>query len=144
VLAPGRGVGAGPLEGHLLLVGGTAEADAADPLLLLDLLQLLADLAARIDRAVAEQVELDRGFLGQRQPLALLFGAVVQDAAAVSANEAAQVLLDGVELPRLVLTPDVVDLRHDAYLCCRHGLCSPGDRAHPYCSLNPTAAPTAP
>jgi hypothetical protein len=37
---------AGPFERDFLLVGRAALADAADPLLLLDLLELLADLAA--------------------------------------------------------------------------------------------------
>jgi len=46
-------VGAGPFERDLLLVGRASLADAADPLLLLDLLELLADLASRVDRAVA-------------------------------------------------------------------------------------------
>src|SRR5436190_17585517 len=110
VLAPRGRMRAGPLEGHLLLVGRTAQADAADPLLPLDLLELLADLAAGIDRAVAEQVELDRRLLGQRQPLPLLVDAVVLDADPVGADELSQILLDGVQLPLLVLAPNIVKL----------------------------------
>src|SRR6185503_9246701 len=145
VLAPGGRVGAGPFHGHLLLVRGTARPDPADPLLLLDLLELLADLAAGIDRPVAQEVELDRRLLGQRQALPLLLVAVIQDPGAVRANETAQVLLDGVELTALVLTSDVVELRHDAYLCRRTAPCFPrGSRPDPIVPPEPTAVPSAP
>src|SRR5260221_3696892 len=103
VLPPGRRVGARPLEGDLLPVGRAAREHAADPLLFLDLLQLLADLPLGIDGPVAEQVELDRGVIREAQALALLLGPVREDLRPVRADEMTQIRLDGIQLTRLVL-----------------------------------------
>jgi hypothetical protein len=62
--APVGRILSGPLQRHLLRVRGSTQLFAADPLFPLNLLQLLLDLAGRVDGSMANDVELDGQLVG--------------------------------------------------------------------------------